>query len=150
MRHHLKSFIAVTMFLAAFVCASVVWATSRSPAQQKAAKKCDDQFMADVQRCLREHPELSPNDCSKAAAGGWRVCMNSAGLAKGGEVHPPKVPIQDRPKNPPTTVGTASATPSKLNPRGKAISGESIKTATPTPTPVRKPTPVNLSKEKKS
>src|SRR4051794_25392811 len=85
MRHHLKSSIAVTMFLAAFVCASVVWATSRSPAQQKATKKCDDKFMADVQRCLREHPELSPNDCSKAAAGGWRVCMSSAGLARGGD-----------------------------------------------------------------
>src|SRR3954470_2221249 len=141
MRHHLKSSIAVTMFLAAFVCASVVWATSRTPAQQKAAKNCDDKFMADVQRCMREHPELSPNDCLKAAAGGWRVCMSSAGLARGGDEHPPKVPIQDRTKTPVTTIGTASPTPGKLVPKSDTGLGRSVKTATPSPTPTPKRIP---------
>jgi hypothetical protein len=150
MRHYLKPSIAVIILLAAFACASIVWATSRTPAQQAAAKKCYDRFDADVQRCLREHPELSPGDCAKAAAGGWSVCMKNAGLAKEGE-HPPKAPIHDRPTSGATTVGTASATPSRLHPtRTNAVLDGANKTATPTPTPNRKPTPPTLNKEKKS
>jgi hypothetical protein len=128
--------VAEMMFVSAFACATLLLAEPLSPSQQKASQNCDRKFLDDVARCLREHPQLTVDDCQKAAYQGYKVCRKSAGLPMAAPPKSPKVP-HDRAGGNKPTISQPTATPDKgASVRGASrIDSTTMKASTPTPTP---------------
>ena len=147
---NLRIIAAGMMFVSALVCATLLLGEQLSPSQQKASQNCDKKFLDDVARCLREHPQLSPQDCNKAAYAGYQVCRQKAGLPKQEPPRSPKGP-NDRPSGNKPTISQPTATPGKGVRDTTRLNGAATTalTATPTPTPRPKP-PLSPVGEKKN
>jgi hypothetical protein len=119
---------AAILLIAAFTCTSLLRAEPLSPEQQKALKNCVQKYYDDINRCLREHPNLEYKDCANAADAGYSVCTKSAGLSRR-QLPPPKVP-RGQSSGISTTVAQPTITPGK----GAKVRGLSDTTVKPTTT----------------
>ena len=127
---------------AVFLSTSFVWAKPPlTSAQKKAKDKCIGKFIDDYVNCINAHPDLSINDCAKAAYSGYQVCLKSAGISLA-ENPPPPLPKHPRTAAPkPSGVSPGSPSPGKIRPRTEALTGPAVANPSPTPTPTPTPTP---------
>ena len=145
----LRICIVATLLSASLICTVL----ALSPAQEKAAKKCGDQFFDDWEYC-NQQKRFTSEQCRDLAGVGYKRCMKDAGLR---EYSPPKVPRppppgpNKGPENPPSnrppgpTPGPNKLPenpPSNRPPRPSPGQVSSGPTATPTPSTIySKPKP---------
>ena len=112
---------------AVFLSTSFVWAKPPlTSAQKKAKDKCTGKFIDDYVNCINAHPDLSINDCAKAAYSGYQVCLKSAGISLA-ENPPPPLPKHPRTEAPkPSGVSPGSPSPGKIRPRTEALTGNAF------------------------
>ncbi|SRR6266852_2953863 len=114
----LRVLIAGVLATASLIC-TVLALTPEE--KKKALDACIGKYIDDYSRCLREHPQLSPDDCRKAAAAGLAVCKKA--IANIG--NPP--PLLPRP-----SAGPVKTPPPKPAPPRAPVGP--IKVGSPTPT----------------
>jgi hypothetical protein len=132
----------VVVLAAIGFCVSLVWALPPDlTAEQKAAiKKCTDKYYDDINRCLREHPQLEYNDCKRAADAGFKVCMDKNGVSA--RVPTPKPPVDRGSGKPKTSDGLSIPRPLRHHIDGSTLPATEITTtnkSSPSPAPKPKP-----------
>jgi hypothetical protein len=119
-----------------FAFSSSLWAKAALTSSQKKAKdKCIGKFIDDYINCIKEHPQLSVNDCAKAAYAGYEVCLKAAGLSLA-ENPPPPLPKHRPPTGPtPSGISPGSPSPGKPKPDTRASVAPALAGPTASPSP---------------
>jgi hypothetical protein len=121
---------------ATFALSSLLWAKAPlTSAQKKAKDRCTGKFIDDYINCINDHPNLSIDDCAKAAYAGYKVCLKSAGISLA-QNPPPPLPKHPRTKAPtPSGISPGSPTPGKPRPDGRASVAPGLAGPTASPSP---------------